>query len=156
MATEEAKKKQMVRVFSLMIAGLAKGIYDVLDDSAYALMRGVGKDILEILQKEMGLEIKGEEPEDVLNELMRIWVDEIGFIEDANINKTDSGWVVTGHHCKGWNLTQKILASGVKEPFTCPIMNTMNAALEKMGIKTKMQITPQPETRGTQFTLTIV
>ena len=156
MATEEEKKRQMVRVFSLMIGGLAVGIYDLFGESAYALMRKVGENILDMMQKEMGLEIEGEEPEDVLNELMRIWVDEIGYIDEAKVEKTETGWNVIGHGCKGWNLSQKIIASGVKEPFTCPIMNTMNAALAKMGIQTHMKIDPQPGTRGTKFTLTKV
>lgn len=156
MATEDEKKAQLVKVFSLMIEGLAKGIYDLFEDSAFALMKTVGEDLLEIMQKEMGLEISGEEPGDVLNELLRIWVDEIGFFDDANVETTDDGWVVVGNHCKGWNLTQKILDSGVKVPFTCPVMNSMNAALAKTGVRAKMQIEPLHETKGTKFTLTKV
>jgi SHS2 domain-containing protein len=156
MASEEEKKRQLVRVFSLMIEGLAKGIYDLFDDSAYALMKTVGKDLLEIMQKEMGLEIEGENPTDVLNELLRIWVDEVGFFSDASVKEVENGWEITGHHCKGWNLTQKILATGVKEPFTCPVMNTLNAALSSMGVSTRMSIQPVPETKGTKFTLTHV
>ena len=76
--------------------------------------------------------------------------------EDGTMEETDKGWVITGNKCKGWNLTQRILASGVKEPFTCPIMNSMNAALDKMGVSTKMSIAPVPETQGTRFTLTKV
>jgi len=154
MATEEEKKRQLVRVFSLIIAGLATGIYDMLEESAYALMRTVGKNILEIMQKEMGLEIEGEDPNEVLNELLRIWVDEIGLYDDAKVEAVKDGWVIVGSNCKGWNLTQKILKAGAKEPFTCPVMNTMHAALEKIGIKTHMKIEPQPATKGTRFTLT--
>ncbi|EIC22070.1 hypothetical protein [Thiorhodovibrio frisius] len=154
MASEEEKKRQLVRVLSLMIEGLAKGIYDLFDDSAFALMRIVGTDLLEIMQKEMGLEIEGENPTDVLNELLRIWVDEIGFFDDATVKEIENGWMIEGNRCKGWNLTQKILATGVKQPFTCPVMNTMNAALAKMEVQTHMNIEPIPETRGTRFTLT--
>jgi len=156
MATEEQKKIQLLRVFSMMALALAKNIYDALGETSYAMMRGVGIELLEILQKEMGLEIQGEEPEDVLNELMRIWVDEIGFIEESDVKKTDTGWTVTGHHCKSWALCQKILETGAKEPFTCPIMSTMRAALEKMGVRTHINIEPQSKTRGTQFILTNV
>ena len=52
MATEEQKKRQLVKIFSMMIQGLASGIYDLFEDSAYALMKTVGKDILNIMQKE--------------------------------------------------------------------------------------------------------
>lgn len=154
MATEDEKKRQLVKVFSLMIEGLAKGIYDLFEDSAYSLMATVGKDLIEIMQKEMGFEIEGEAPNEVMNELLRIWVDEIGFFEEAKVEKTDKGWVIIGSKCKGWNLTQKILATGVKEPFTCPVMNTMHAALEKVGVKVHMKIEPQPKIKGTKFTLT--
>lgn len=154
MATEEQKKRQLVKIFSMMIQGLASGIYDLFEDSAYALMKTVGKDILDIMQKEMGLEIEGEDPGEVLNELLRIWVDEIGFFDDAKVVEIENGWQIIGNRCKGWNLTQKILKSGVKEPFTCPIMNSMNAALDKIGVKTHMKIEPVYETKGTKFTLT--
>ena len=154
MATEDEKKRQLVKVFSLMIEGLAKGIYDLFEDSAYSLMSTVGKDLVEIMQKEMGFEIEGETPDEVINELLRIWVDEIGFFEEAKVEKNDNGWVIIGSKCKGWNLTQKILATGVKEPFTCPVMNTMHAALEKVGVRTHMKIEPQPKIKGTKFTLT--
>ena len=154
MATEDEKKRQLVKVFSLMITGLASGIYDLFEDSAYSLMSKVGKDLIDIMQKEMGFEIEGETPDEVLNELLRIWVDEIGFFESATVEKLDNGWVIKGNNCKGWNLTQKILATGVKEPFTCPVMNTMHSALEKVGVKTHMKIEPQPKVKGTKFTLT--
>ncbi len=156
MATEEEKKRQLIRVLSLIIEGLAIGIYELLEDSAYALMRTVGKNILEVMQREMGMEIEGEDPMDVLNELLRIWVDEIGMFEDAKVEETKNGWVVVGNHCKGWSLSSRIVKAGVKEPFTCPIMNSMNAALDKMGIKTHMKIEPQEATEGTKFTLTKV
>lgn len=156
MATEEEKKKQLVRVLSLIIEGLATGIYELLEDSAYALMRTVGKNILEIMQKEMGLEIEGEDPGDVLNELLRIWVDEIGMFEDAKVEEVENGWVVVGNNCKGWNLSQRIVKAGAKEPFTCPVMNSMHAALDNIGIKTHMKIEPQKATKGTKFTLTKV
>ncbi|MEN8154274.1 MAG: hypothetical protein ABFR75_09655 [Acidobacteriota bacterium] len=153
MATEEEKKQQLVKVFTLMIEGLAKGIYDLFEDSAYSLMETVGKDMVEIMQKEMGFEIEGETADEVLKELMRIWVDEIGFFEDAKVEKIDGGWEIVGSKCKGWNLTQKILATGVNEPFTCPVMNTMHAALEKVGVRTHMHIEPQKDIKGTKFTL---
>lgn len=153
MATENEKKRQLVRVLQLTIEGLAKGIYDLFDESAYALMKTVGADLLEIMQKEMGLEIEGENPTDVLNELLRIWVDEVGFFEDGSVKEIDGGWEIVGNKCKGWNLTQKILATGVKEPFTCPVMNTMHAALDKMDTATHMKIEPIPETKGTRFIL---
>jgi len=156
MATEDEKKKQLVKVFSLIIEGLAKGIYDLLGESSFALMRIVGKDILEIMQKEMGFEIEGEESSEVLTELLRIWVDEIGFFEEAKVKEIDNGWEIVGSHCKGWNLTQKILATGVSEPFTCPVMNSMHAALEKIGLETHMKIEPQKDIKGTKFILTKV
>ncbi|MGB5684498.1 MAG: hypothetical protein WBM35_01705, partial [Candidatus Electrothrix sp.] len=62
MATEEQKKKNMMRLMTLMIAGMAKALYDLFGEAAFATMSEVGKSTLEIMEQEMGLEIEGEDP----------------------------------------------------------------------------------------------
>lgn len=154
MATEDEKKRALLRVYELVIEGLAKGIYDLFEDSAYAMMRTVGEDLLEIMQKEMGLEIHGENATDVLTELLRLWEDEFGYFDETSVKEIENGWEIEGHHCKGYKLNEKIVGLGVKEPFTDPAMNTMHAALEKIGIETHMHIEDLPQVKGIKFTLT--
>lgn len=154
MASEEEKKRQLVRVLELMIEGLAKGIYDLFEESAYALMRTVGQDLVAIMEKEMGLEIHGENPTDVLTELLRLWEDEFGYFDETSVKEIDNGWEIEGHHCKGYNLNEKIVSLGIKEPFTDPAMNSMHAILEKLNIETHMHIEDLPAVKGIKFTLT--
>ena len=78
MATEEQKKKNLFRMMSMMIAGMAKSLYELFGDTAFATMTEVGKELLEIMENEMGLEIAGETPKDVLTEIGRIFADEYG------------------------------------------------------------------------------
>ncbi|MCI5140417.1 MAG: hypothetical protein D3909_01505, partial [Candidatus Electrothrix sp. ATG1] len=50
MATEEQKKKNMMRLMTLMIAGMAKALYDLFGETAFATMSEVGKSTLEIME----------------------------------------------------------------------------------------------------------
>ena len=74
MATEEAKKKNMMRLMTLMIGGMAKALYDLFGETAFATMTEVGKSLLTIMEDEMGLEIDSENPKDVIMEVGRIFI----------------------------------------------------------------------------------
>ncbi len=154
MATDEQKKKNLFRIMTIMIAGLAKSLYDLFGETAYATMNEVGKEILKIMEKEMGLEISGEDPKDILTEVGRIYADEIGFIESFEVKGNGNQLFLTVDKCQGWNLTQKIVKTGVDIPFTCPIMNVAEAALLRAGKHAHRQIQPRPEVRGSTITFT--
>ena len=76
MATEEEKKRNLARINAMIIYGLEKGLWDLLGESALAISAVVGVGMLEKLEQTMGLEIAGEEPQDILTEIGRIFVDE--------------------------------------------------------------------------------
>ncbi|MDM8542093.1 hypothetical protein QUF75_05470 [Desulfococcaceae bacterium HSG7] len=154
MATEEQKKKNLFRMMSMMIAGMAKSLYELFGDTAFATMTEVGKELLEIMENEMGLEIAGETPKDVLTEIGRIFADEYGFIASFKVEGDDHELRLIVDKCQGWNLTQKILKTGVEIPFTCPIMNVGHAALARMGKSAHRKIEPRPEVRGSTITFT--
>jgi hypothetical protein len=156
MATEEQKKKNMMRLMTLMISGMAKAIYDLFGDTAFATMTEVGKTTLAIMEQEMGLEVDGENPKDVLTEIGRIFADEMGFIESFSTTEEGNVLTLTVNHCQGWDLTQSILKTGVEIPFTCPIMNVCQAALSRMGKPVQKAISPIPETRGSNITFTLI
>jgi len=156
MATEEQKKKNIMRLMTLMIAGMAKALYDLFGETAFATMTEVGKTTLAIMEQEMGLEIDGENPKDVLTEIGRIFADEMGFIESFSTAEEGNKVILTVNHCQGWDLTQTILKTGVEIPFTCPIMNVCQAALARMGRPVQKTIAPIPETRGSTITFTLI
>ena len=152
--TEE--KKNTMRLMTLMIAGMAKALYELFGETAFATMNEVGKTTLEIMENEMGLEVDGESPKDVLTEIGRIFADEIGFIESFDTTEEENTLTLTVNHCQGWNLTQTILKTGVEIPFTCPIMNVCQAALSRMGHPVQKAISPIPETHGSKIKFTII
>ncbi|MCI5221506.1 MAG: hypothetical protein D3924_02185 [Candidatus Electrothrix sp. AR4] len=156
MTTEEQKEKNMMRLMTLMISGMAKALYDLFGETAFATMSEVGKSTLEIMEQEMGLEVEGEDPKNVLTEIGRIFSDEMGFIGSFSIQQDGNQIVLTLNHCQGWDLTQSILKTGVEVPFTCPIMNVCQAALIRMGKPAQKSISPIPETHGSCITFTLI
>jgi hypothetical protein len=156
MATEEQKKKNLMRLMTLQIKGLAKALHELFGEAAFATMATVGKDILEIMEKEQGLEIAGQTPKDVITEIGRVFSDEMGFIESFQVTEEGKNVVLTLSKCQGWDLTQEILKTGVDVPFTCPIMNVGQAALARMGKSARKKIEPIPATRGSKITWTLI
>lgn len=153
---DQAKKKNMLRMMTMMISGMAKTLYDLFGETAYATMGEVGKDILAIMEKEMGLEIAGEDPKVLLMEIGRIFTDEIGFIASYKVEEDGNALKLIVDRCQGWPLTQKIMEAGVDTPFTCPIMNVGQAALARIGKPASRTIDPVPETRGSVITFRFV
>ena len=141
---------------TLMIAGMAKALYDLFGETAFAIMSEVGKTTLEIMEQEMGLEIDGETPQDVLTEIGRIFADEMGFIESFTTSQENNVLTLKVSRCQGWDLTQSILKTGVEIPFTCPIMNVCQAALTRMGHPAQKAITSIPDVRGSAITFTLI
>lgn len=156
MATEEQKKQNMMRLMSLMIGGMAKALYDLFGESAFATMSEVGKTLLTIMEDEMGLELDSDNPEEVIMEIGRIFTDELGFVAGFDVKSEGNKVILSVERCAGWNLTQSILKLGVDVPFTCPIMNVGQAALLKMGKHAQKSIVPLEEVRGSAITFSII
>ena len=146
MATDMEKKENKLRLTDLALTGLAKGVWDFVGETAFALAPAMGEDILKVLEKEMGLEIQGEKPEDVLNEIARLFVDEFGCAESIDVSaEGDSTFKVQVNSCIDRQKTQKMKEAGVTKPFTCPIMNACLAALKRMDIKAHEDLETSPE-----------
>ena len=156
MASEDEKKKNVMHLMTLMIGGMAKALYDLFGETAFATMSEVGKSILTIMEDEMGLEVSSEDPKDVIMEIGRIFTDEMGFVADFRVEQDGNEIRLLVDKCAGWDLTQSILKTGVEIPFTCPIMNVGQAALLKMGRHAQKKIEPRPEVRGSTITFTMI
>ncbi len=132
MATEEQKKVRQLRLFNDIIFGFAKGLYELFGESALATAETIGNDILEEMEHEMGLEIAGEDEQDILTELERIMIDEYGLVKEATleINKETHhiDMVCTG--CLVWRATSYLRKEGI-QPYTCVPMMMATAALRK-------------------------
>lgn len=89
MATETQKKSRQLQLFNTIISGQAKGLYDLFGDSAQSVIGPIGQEILEEMEREMGLEINGENANTILTDVGRILVDEYGLLSDFQVKRLE-------------------------------------------------------------------
>ncbi|HFD38822.1 MAG TPA: hypothetical protein ENJ31_03070, partial [Anaerolineae bacterium] len=138
MATEEEKKRNLARINAMIIYGLEKGLWNLLGESALALSATVGAGMLEQMEQTMGLEIAGEDPQDILTEIGRIFVDEIGIATRFDITQDGDDVKFTVENCVLLKVEQDLIATGV-QPFMCPYLNISAAAMrQRLELKTRI------------------
>ncbi len=130
MATEEQKKARLLKLFNDIVFGFGKGLYDMFGDSALATVDTIGEDIIEEMEHEMGLEIHGEDPQQILTELARLMVDEYGLLKTCSYKIKDHEIDLLAEGCELWHATKDIMAAGAP-PFHCVPMMMAEAALHK-------------------------
>jgi len=149
MATETKKMEQRLRVAEMYIVGLAVGIWNFVGESAMALAPEIGEELLKMMEKEMGLEIAGEDAKSVLAEIGRLMVDEFGLCTAADITVDGNSILVqTKDALVEIGLTKHGMASGVEKPFLNVIANTGLAALKRMKIKARCNFAINAANRG--------
>lgn len=156
MATEEQKKQNLVRLLRMALYGLTVGTWDLLGESAYGISRQIGAQILPVMEKEMGLEIAGESPKDMLQEMGRLFVDEFGFAREVTVSEEGDKLVMKVRGCLNFKFTDDLQAAGVEWPFICPYMCAATVALERMGIKARASIQRWPEGAGSIITFELI
>lgn len=150
MATEESKKANRLRLTNLALLSVTKGAWDILGKKGVNSFSGImGNQILQVMEQEMGLEIAGEDPETVLMEISRIFIDEYGFASDIDIEKIgENDFRLKVHNCVNRSFTDKLTEAGVEYPYICPIMNASRSALKRMGYKVHENIEQWKEGKG--------
>jgi hypothetical protein len=139
MATEEQKKVRMIRLFNMIIAGMAKGLYDLFGDAAIGIVGPIGEEILEEMEHQLGLEIHGEDPQSILTEIERLLIDEYGLMKDGKIEihpeTHEVDLLVTDSLL--WAASTELAEAGLP-PLACVEMMIAEAALRKrLGRKAK-------------------
>jgi len=139
MATEDEKKRNLARLNAMIIYGLEKGLWDLFGESALATTNVVGKGMLELLEKNMGLEITGEEPQDMLTEIGRLFVDEFGIATSFETVHTDDNIDFVIENCVLIKVEADLIQAGIK-PFVCPYLNIASAAMrQRLGERTAIR-----------------
>ena len=157
MATEEKKKENRLRLTNMALLSLASGTWDTLGESVFAFSGPMGDRILHIMEQEMGLEIGGETPADVLMEISRIFVDEFGFAGDIEVViVSDDEFQLKVHTCVNRKFTDMLMDAGVEKPFVCPVLNACQAALRRMGYKMHEKVEKWSEGKGSIITFTSI
>jgi hypothetical protein len=133
----EEKKLRQLKLFNNIIFGFAKGLYDLFGDTAVATVDTIGEDVLEDMEHDLGLEIAGEDPKDILMEIERLLVDEYGMCKAADL-VIDGGEIdLTCEGCLMWKAARDLQEADVP-PYTCVPMMMASAALHKrLGVKAR-------------------
>lgn len=153
MAIDEQKKINHLRLTEMTLISLSTSIWDTLGETSFAFSGAMGDQILKVMEKEMGLEIAGEDPKDVLMEVARIFIDEFGFASEIDIEtKGTEKFELKVKNCVNRSFTDKLMASGVEKPFVCPIMNACQSALRRMDYKMHEEIEKWVEGKGSIIT----
>jgi hypothetical protein len=136
MATEEAKRNNTIQLMQLMLTGYTLGIWELVGESANALSPIIGNQLLGMVEKQLGLEIAGEKPENTLTELGRLFVDEFGFGTESKVEQTEKTIKITFINAAGVKEMAQMAQAGLT-PFGNPFMCTGLACLNRVGLKAR-------------------
>jgi len=156
MATDEQKKKNILRLTRLTLLGVSAGVWDLIGEGALGLSHEIGDILLPILEKEMGLEIVGEDPEQVLQEVGRLFVDEFGFAGNVDVTRDGDTLTMKVHTCSNRNFTDQLMAAGVSKPYICPFLCVSDAVLDRMGEKAITTVEKWEEGKGSILTFELI
>jgi len=139
MATDEEKKANQLRLLGMVFTSVTLGLWEMVEDAAFALGPTLGKQLLNVMENEMGLEIAGENTEDVVNEIARLFVDEFGFAQKVDVQQNQEAIAVQVHNCVLKDMSA-ILAKGGADPYICPFRNCGLAALTRANVRTRPEV----------------
>lgn len=138
MGTEAEKTQNLLKLSSMVIHGLTRGIWELLGESAEVTAKLIGHENIATLEKEMGFEIAGEDVQDLLTELNRIFVDELGALERAEVAINENLVTMTFKGCKFMKLTNDLMQEGIP-PFICPFKGmSMAAVVKRLGTEARL------------------
>ncbi len=146
----------MLRLARMTLFGLTTGVWDLIGEGALGLSHEIGSQILPVLEKEMGLEIAGETPEDVLQEIGRLFVDEFGFATEVTVSADGDKLEMKVRNCLNRKLTDDLMNAGVSKPFICPFMCVADSVFDRIGVKALTDVTKWTEGKGSIITFELV
>jgi hypothetical protein len=137
MATDQEKTSHRLRLWALTALGMTMGIWEMVEESATSLSPVIGENTLTELEKQLGLEIAGEKPEDILVELGRIFIDEYGWASEVKVVRTDKTIQANLLNAVGMPEFINVQDHGVEKLFSHPFLCTGLAALARSGVKAR-------------------
>jgi hypothetical protein len=135
MATDQEKNVRRGSLWAMTVFGMTIGIWEMVEDSAGAISPYIGNALLPLIEKQLGLEIAGEKPADLITEIGRLFVDEFGFAAEAKVTATDKVVTLLLKNAMATKEGAQLAAMGVKKSFSHPAMCVGVAALTRAGVK---------------------
>ena len=156
MANEQLKITNRARLWGLIVLGMSQGIWEMVEESASSLTPMIGAWVLQEAEKQLGLEIAGEKAEDVLTELARIFVDEFGYAVESKVERADKTISISFKNAVGTPEFSRLIQSGMDKLFFHPYMCAGLAALARMGVKARWEVTLDAATSGQMVTFELL
>ena len=156
MATDQEKIAHQVRMLGLTTVGMTLGIWELVEESATSLTPIIGSQLLGEIEKQLGLEIAGEKPQDLFVELGRIFVDEYGFASEAKVESADKSILVTFKNAMGSLEYAMLKERGVEKLFSHPFLCTGIAAMARMGLKARGNVDIDKATNSQTITFDLL
>jgi hypothetical protein len=135
MATDQEKTARREGLWGMTVFGMTVGIWEMVEDSATAITPYIGNALLPMIEKQLGLEIAGEKPADIITEIGRLFVDEFGFASEAKVSATDKAVTLVLKNALGTKEGAGLVAMGVKKQFAHPVLCVGIGALTRAGVK---------------------
>ncbi len=114
------------------------GIWEMVEDASVALSPAIGAAILEMMEKQIGFEIAGENPRDAFIELGRIFIDEFGYAAEVKATVEDNKFTFVFSSPVGLPESRALEAKGVKKAFSNPVYCVGIALLKRFGYKCRV------------------
>jgi hypothetical protein len=134
MATDQEKSSRREVMLGTLAFGITFGVWEMMEDSATALTPTIGKSLLPMLEQRLGLKISGEKPVEVLTDVGRTFVDELGWAKGSKVTATEKAITVHLTDAMGSEQIAEMTAKGMKF-FSHPVMCVGVEALARMGVK---------------------
>ena len=137
MATESEKKSKLIEMEGISIYGLTLSLWELFGEASFATSQSMGDYLLTFLEAESGLEIEGENPENILKEVTRLLTDEVGLIDEGKSEINGDRIKISCVNCGNANTSNALVAQGV-QPFYCPVYSIVSSAMrERLGKKNR-------------------
>ena len=139
MATDEEKSSRREMMLGTLVFGITFGVWEMMEDSATALTPTIGKSLLPMVEKRLGLTIAGEKPVDVLTEVGRIFTDELGWAKGSMVTATEKAVTINLTDAMGSEQMAEMTAKGIRF-FSHPVLCVGVGALTRMGVKCRPSV----------------
>ena len=137
MTTIEQKEANRLRLTNILLAALGEGLWNLLGDAAVGLTTQWGETILAVMEKEMGLEMTGENVEDWAAEIGRLYTDEFDCGKEFHVKATKDSVYVEAQGCMFQQACSALQAAGIP-PYISPVRGVCAAALRRLGKKVRL------------------
>ncbi len=156
MATEQEKIANRERVWSMLAVAMTKDVWDLAADSASSLTPQIGVQILDMIEKQLNLLIKGDTPEAVITSLGEMCVEGMGFAASAAVETNEKVIKLTLSGAEATNEFSQLRNAGVVKLFSHPFLCCGVAALAKIGRKCRGDVQVDANNRSTVITFDLI